>query len=132
MDWNEKRKKRKELRDKIKKLQKEINELREVVSDYQTCQSDINLEIVHWDIKYKTYTGLDLYSPIWMKDKFEGQAAEELGQMIPEAVREIQMTANLMRNVSDGIRDQITLIEEYIEELAAKISELWDQLAALE
>lgn len=132
MDWYEKRKIRKELKDKIKKLQKEINELREVISDYQTCQSDINMQIVQWDSKYKTYTGLDLYSPIWKKNKFEGQSAEELGQMIPEAVREIQLTASLMRNISDGIRHQITLIEEYIEELTAKVSELWDQLAAIE
>jgi len=132
MDWYEKRKKRKELNDKIKKLRKEINEMRDLINDYQTCQSDINIQFIHWDSIHKTYMELDLYPSIWKKNQFEGQAAEELGQMVPEAVREIQLTASLMRNVSDGIRHQITLIEEYIEELEVQVAELVGQLAALE
>ncbi len=63
---------------------------------------------------------------------FEGQAAGEFAESMPKAVNEIQLTANLMTNVSGGITDQIRLIEEYIEELEKKVAELEAQLAALE
>lgn len=130
MDWLTRWQEMKKINDEIKKLQKEILKLQEVVSDYQTCQSDINLQCVYWDNRYKTYTGLELYSSIWKKDQFEGQAAEELCQMVPEAVREIELMKNLMEKVSAEIRNQIILIEEHITELREKISGLRDQLAA--
>lgn len=132
MDWLAKHLKMIEIRDQIKKVQKELSELREVVSDYQSCQSDINLHHVYWSNRYKTYTGLDLYSTIQKQDLFEGQSAEELGQIVPEAIEEMQLIAGLMDTVATEIRNQIIRIEDYIDELVEKLSGLWTQLEAYE
>lgn len=132
MDWLARWQEKKRIKDQIKKVQEKIAKMREVVSDYQTCQSDINIQCVYWDNRYKTYTGLELYPSIWKKDQFEGQAAEELGQMVPEAVSEIELMKNLMDKVSVEIRNQIIEIEKYIKELVEELSGLWDQLEAYE
>lgn len=132
MDWFERLQKRKELRDKIKKLQKEVRELQEVISDYHTCQRDIDSQCSSWETSYQAYTGLELYPSIWKKDQFEGQSAEELSRLIPEAILEIQLMSNLMKNVSAEIGNQVTSIEDYIEKLTTQISGLQEQLAAYE
>jgi len=132
MDWFAKLQKRKEIRDEIKKLQKEVRELREVISDYQTCQRDINSQCDCWDTSYQAYTGLELYPSIWKKNQFEGQSAEEFSRMIPEAIMEIELMSNLMKNVSAEIGNQVKEIEEYIMKLTAKILLLQGQLAAYE
>ncbi|MDO4305165.1 MAG: hypothetical protein Q4D94_14775 [Bacillota bacterium] len=135
MGWDEyaaKRKARRELQKKINKLKKEIRDLQEVIEDYGRCQMTINMNIDLWNNQHLAYSALELAPDIRVENVFEGQAAEELASSVPKAVNEIQLTANLMANVSGGITDQVSLIEEYIKELEEKIAELEVQLAALE
>ncbi len=135
MGWAEdaaRRKAKRELQKKINKLKKEIRDLQDVIEDYGRCQLKINMQINLWNNQHLAYSALELAPDIMVESVFEGQAAGEFAESMPKAVNEIQLTANLMTNVSGGITDQIRLIEEYIEELEKKVAELEAQLAALE
>lgn len=132
MDWLERLLEIKRIKDQIKKLEKKKKKLQDIITEYQTCQKSIDLHLTAWDSSYQTYTGLELYPGIWSENQFEGQAAEDLGQMIPEAVAELQLLAGLMENISGEISNQILDIEEYIEKLDKEIAELQESLKAYE
>lgn len=130
-DYFEKLQRRREIQNKIDEVRGKIGIMEHIKFSFEQAKSRISSELENWDMKYEQYMSSDLGPDIYVKDSFEGMAAEQLVLDFPPAVAEINEIAGKMSEVSSGIMEQVSKIDTYIEKLNAEIEELFCQLASI-
>lgn len=122
---------RREIREKITALRKKIAVAREAITKLSRCRSEISCKMEAWESEYAAFQSRPITGEIYMEDLFEGNIAQLLSGEVPRTAERMVHTTGMMEELCLHIQNQITRLEEYIEELWKQVEELMAELNAL-
>lgn len=119
------------IRAEIRLLQGKLSIARELVSAFRKVHMEVKNAQEQWTSNYTAFQSIEINANVLVTDVFEGNIAEKLSGRIPQVTGKMETTVAQMENTDSCITRQITLLEEYIQELFLKIQALYSEMEAL-
>lgn len=126
-----KERRRSQLRQEIAQLSAEIQEANNVINDLSQNSSYLARSVSVWRQSLTRYHTSDITSRVTIRDRFEGVISESFAKSIPEAIRKMEGTCQIIEGVKAKIGSQIQRIREYISKLEQNRASLQAELASI-